>query len=81
MDVHQQAEIVQRHVREALVAQDAGIVDEDMDAAIFGLRAGDHRLHVRGVGDVAAIGHRHAPRRHDLGHHGTRGIGMAGAVA
>ena len=36
MHVDHQAEIVQRHLRERLVAQDAGVVDEDVDATPIG---------------------------------------------
>jgi hypothetical protein len=44
VDVEDEAEVGELHLGEALVAQDAGVVDEDVDAAPFGERCRDHRL-------------------------------------
>jgi hypothetical protein len=65
--VHHQPEILQRHLGEALVAQDAGVVDQDVDPApgVHGLL--HHGLHGRKVGDRRAVGQRLA-----TGSHGSR---------
>ena len=68
MDVHDEAEIVQPHLGEGLVAQDAGIVHQDIDPTPFFHRRGDHGLNRGEVGDRGGIGHGLAARRHDLGH-------------
>src|SRR5699024_8079421 len=45
------------HLGEGLVAQDPGVVDEDVDPAPRVDDAGDHLLHGRLVGDVASVDH------------------------
>ena len=72
VNVHHGAEIVQRHLHECLVAQDAGIVDQDIDAAPTFLDVGDHLFHSRHVGDAGAIGHGFAAERGDFIHNGLR---------
>ena len=52
MDVDHLAELGDRHLGEALVAQDAGVVDEDVDASPVRHRTGDH------LGDPRLVGHR-----------------------
>ena len=54
---------VELHFGEGLVAQDAGVVDENVDPAPARLRRRDHRGDLRGVGDVGAVGHGDAARR------------------
>ena len=81
MDANDQFEIGGVHFGEGLVAQDAGVVDQDMDAAPGFLRLGDHFFHLGIFGDIAAIRHGLAASRLDFLDHGERGIGMAGAIA
>jgi hypothetical protein len=64
--VHHQAEVVERHLGEGLVAQHARVVDEDVDAAPFADGARHHRLHLREIGHVAAVGDGQAAGTHDL---------------
>jgi hypothetical protein len=80
--VEHEAEIVELHLREALVAQHAGVVDEDVDAAPFVDRLFDHRLDRGEIGDRRAIGDRLAASRLDLGDDCLRSRRRtAGAVA
>ena len=65
----------------ALVAQDARIVDQDMDAAPGFLGLGNHFDHLLVFGDTAAIGHRFAARRLDFFDDLRRRVRGAGAVA
>ncbi|MNS93004.1 hypothetical protein D3C72_1271550 [compost metagenome] len=75
VDVHHQAEIGQIHLGERLVAQDAGVVHQDVDPAPAGHDLGDHGLDRRLVGDRGRIGHGFAAGGLDFGHHslGRRG--------
>ena len=66
MDVDHQPEIVEAHLGEALVAQDAGIVDEDVDAAPVVQRAADHRGDAASSVTDAANGDRDPACRVDL---------------
>src|SRR3546814_18551586 len=55
VDLHHQVEILHRHLGKAFVAQDTGVVDQDVDAAPFRLRLGDHLDHLVIFGDAAAV--------------------------
>ena len=81
MDTHDRLEIGHLHLGEAFIAQDAGIVDEDMNAApgVLGLR--DHFHHLVIFGDIAAVRHGGAARRLDFLDDFERCVRMAGAVA
>src|SRR3546814_13846939 len=79
--LHHQVEILHRHLGKALVAQDAGVVDQDVDAAPFLLRLGDHLGHMLIFSDAAAVRHGGAARRADFLDDLQRRIRMAGAVA
>ena len=67
--VHHQPEVVQRHFGKTLVAQDAGVVDQDVDLAPGAQRLVDHRLHCRRIGHRRAIGQRLTACGNDLVHH------------
>ena len=51
------------------VADEAGVVDQDVEAAEGVDRLLHHRRRLLEVGDVGAVGHRLAAERLDLGHH------------
>ncbi|MNS91423.1 hypothetical protein D3C72_1255150 [compost metagenome] len=70
VDVHHQAEIGQIHLGERLVAQDAGVVHQDVDPAPAGHDLGDHGVDRRSVGDGSGVGHGLAARRRDLSNDG-----------
>src|SRR6185369_6375305 len=53
--IHHQPEIVQAHLGEALVAQDAGVVDEDVDAPPLVHGLPDHGFHRAEVRHAAAV--------------------------
>ncbi|KAG1245623.1 hypothetical protein G6F68_014981 [Rhizopus microsporus] len=72
MHVDHCVEIVGAHLGEGLVAQDAGIVDQDIDAAPGIHRPRHHDVHGSAVADVAAIGDGPAARGQDLVGHGLR---------
>ena len=57
MDVDHQPKVIEAHLCEALVAQDAGVVDEDVDAPPVRRACGYHR------GDRGLVGHRRARTR------------------
>jgi hypothetical protein len=80
MHRHHRLEILQLHLAEALVAQDAGIGDQDVDAAerVHGLL--DQIGHTGVIGDRAAIGDGFAAGGLDLGHHFFRRFGIAAAA-
>ena len=80
VDVHDELEIVHCHLRKGLVAQHAGIVDDDMDAAplLFGI--GDHLFHLIELGDAATVRHGFATGLFDLLDDLQRHIRMAGAI-
>ena len=82
MDVEDDVPHVVRHVLERLVAQDAGVVDRDVELAELVHRALDHRPGGIAVGDRAVVGDRPAAGVADLLGHlvGHRGAG-ARAVA
>ena len=56
MHVHHRVEVVHLHLGEALVAQDAGVGDQDVDAAPGVHRLLDHMLDAGIVGDGGAVG-------------------------
>src|SRR3546814_566991 len=66
VDIDHEAKIVERHLRETLVAQHAGIVDQDIDAAPLGDCLRDNRLDCRHVGHRRAVGDRPPTRRFDF---------------
>jgi hypothetical protein len=71
------------HVGEHAVAQDAGIVDQDVEPAEGFDRMVDQVLGAGPVADVVAVGDRLAARRADFRHHlvGGRGVGAAAVDA
>ncbi|MNL19050.1 hypothetical protein D3C87_1402300 [compost metagenome] len=72
MHVDDGVEVVGAHLGERLVAQDAGIVDQDVHAppGVHGAR--HHGVHGRGIANVAAVGNGLPARRADLVDHGLR---------
>ena len=80
VDVDDEPEVVELHLGEALVAQDAGVVDEDVDPAPLGQRRVDHRLHGAEVGDRGAVGDRLAAGGADLLGDGVGGGRRAAAA-
>ncbi|MNT41603.1 hypothetical protein D3C72_1779670 [compost metagenome] len=66
MHVDDRIEIVGAHLGEGLVAQDARIVDQDVDAPPDVHRARRHGLHGGAVADVASVGDGVAARGPDL---------------
>src|SRR5271168_3835707 len=74
-------EIGDLHLREGLVAQDAGVVDENVDAAPLGLSPRNHCRDLVGVGDVGAVGHGGSAGPFDLLDDSSRGVGGRGAPA
>jgi len=64
--LHHQPELVERHLREGLVAQHAGVADEDVDASPIADRPRHQCLHLREIGDVAAVGDGLPARARDL---------------
>ncbi len=52
VDVDDGVELGDRHLLQARVPGDAGVVDQGVDAAEAGQRAGDHRIDLRAVGHV-----------------------------
>ena len=67
MHVENQPEVCDLHLGESLVAQDAGVVDEDVDAAPLFHGAAHHVGDALFVGDAAGRGHGFAAGRLDLG--------------
>ena len=81
MHVDDFAEVVELGLDERLVAQDSGVVDQDVHAAplVHGRR--DHGGNGVDVGDVAVVRDRFAAQLDDLCHYfGCRSIGAAAAV-
>ena len=74
-------EVGELHLAEGLVAQDAGVGDQDVQPA-EGVDRAFHQIgRARVIGHRAAVGDRLAARRLDLGHHGVgRGRGAARAI-
>ena len=66
MDIDHLAEVVEAHLDEGLVAQDAGVVDQDIDPAEAFLDEGDHLVDGGGVGHGSAVGDRFTAGRDDL---------------
>ena len=86
MDAHDRFEIRRGHLGKALVTQDTGVVDQDMDAAPGFLCPRGGFGHLRKVRDIAAIGDRGPAGCADFLDHGQRRIsrtsaGNPGAVA
>jgi hypothetical protein len=69
VDAHDVVEVVLAHVEEHPVAQEAGVVHEDVEPAPLLEAAPDHGERVVPIGDVAAVGHRVATRSADLVDH------------
>ena len=74
MNAQHQFELGELHFGESLVAQDAGVVDENVDASPARLRGLDHRGDLRGIGDIGAIGDGDAAGRLDFARHLERGL-------
>ena len=74
MNAQDQLELVELHFGESLVTQDAGVVDENVDASPARLRGLDHRGDLRDIGDIGAIGDGDASRRLDFARHLERGL-------
>ena len=68
--VEHQLEVGQFHLGKALVAQDAGVVDQDVDPAPGVDSLLHHCLHRDKIRDGGAIGQRLAASRNDLVHDG-----------
>jgi hypothetical protein len=77
VDVDHEREVGDLHLREALVAEHAGVGDQDVDAApvIHGVL--DHPLDAGVVGDRRAVGDRLAAQRLDLLDHAVRSLRAA----
>ena len=58
--------IAHLHFGERLVAEDAGIVDENVDPAPFFFGARDHCRDLFEIGNIGAVGHRDAAGGSDL---------------
>jgi hypothetical protein len=80
MNPHDKFKILKRHFGEAFVAQQAGVVDENIDAAPEGLRARDHPPDMFAIGDIGAIRDRNTAQCFDLGCDLERCFG-GGAIA
>ncbi len=81
VDVDDETEVGEVHLGEAPVAQDAGVVDEDVDPAPFLERRPDHLLHRVRVGHRRAAGDRLAAGGADLLGDGVRRGRRRAAVA
>ena len=81
VNVNDEFEIVHRHFGEGLVAQNAGVVDDDMHAAPLLLRVGDHLFHLVEFGDRTAVRNRFAAGLFDFLDYLQSHIRMAGTVA
>jgi hypothetical protein len=66
VDPHDVVPLGEGHVRERPVAQDAGVVDEDVEPAELLDRRGDQSLGPRLVGDVVAVHHGLPAERPDV---------------
>ncbi len=66
MNIQHQAEVREAHLGEGLVAQNAGVVDENVDAAPVRHHAADHGRDRRLVGDRRGHRKRLAARRDDF---------------
>ena len=69
MDVDDRVPLGLGHVRQHPVAQDAGVVDQDVEVAERVDRRSDHALGTLEVGDVLAVGDRLTAHRRDLVDH------------
>ena len=78
--IQHQAEIGQIHLGEALVAQDAGVADQRVDAAPGVQRLLHQGLHGLEIGDGSAAGHGLAAAGADFLHHALGGGGRAAAA-
>jgi hypothetical protein len=81
VDLDDRPEILDAHLGKAAVAQDPGIVDQDVDPAPALLRGRDHRFDLLRIGDAGAVRDSLAARRLDLLDHLAGRVGAAGAVA
>ena len=80
MDVDHQVELVQRHVLEGLVAQDASVVDDDVDRSESCQGVVHDALGAVPVGDGRLVGNGLAASRLDLRHHRIGSVRLAFAV-
>ena len=75
MHAEDELEIRHVHLGEGLVAQHAGVVDEDVDAAPVFFGARRHRGDLLEIGDVGGIGHRGPAAGANLFHDAQRIVG------
>ena len=80
VDADHGVEVFLGHVEDRRVAQEAGVVDEDVEIAQGVERGLDHRLRVVPIGDVAEVRHGLAALLADLLHHRARGRFVAAAA-
>ncbi|MOA07808.1 hypothetical protein D3C78_1275310 [compost metagenome] len=82
MDIDHRLNVGHLHLGERLVAQDAGVVDQDVDATEGFYRLFDHGLDLLVVGHVGTVGDGRATGLADFFDHSQGGVGRAaGAVA
>ena len=67
MDVENEVEVLLAHVEHCLVAEDAGVVHQYVDAAVLVERGPDQAIGPLARGDAVVIRHRVAARRLDVG--------------
>ncbi len=77
MNFDDEVKIIERHLGEGLVAQDAGVVDQNVNAALFVHRLPDQVFYLRVVGNVGAVADCLSTRRLDLRDYGVRIGGLA----
>ena len=80
MHLHDEVELVQRHVLERLIAQNAGVVHQNVDATEGAKRIGGNALGTVAVRHGRLVGDRIAAERLDFRHHFVRGIASAAAI-
>ena len=81
MNANDELEIRHLHLGEGLVAQHAGVVDEDVDAAPFLFRARGERRGLLEIGDVGGVGDRGPARCANLLHDLQRIVGRRAVSA
>jgi hypothetical protein len=69
VDVEHRVDVGRRHVVKGAVADDAGVVDDDVDPAERRQGGVDDGLAAFGCGDRVGVGHGHAAGGLDLGDH------------
>ena len=81
MDFQDQVKVGRLHLCKAFIAQDAGVVNQDMDAAPSFLRLCNHFHHLVIFGDAATVCHCFAASSLDLFDDLRRRVRRAGAIA